>query len=66
MTSETKPFPKFMASDGLIILATSENNGFITGTVIRCDIGLLYDLGYHCNDWGAGYFEDIECKISIK
>ena len=66
MSTEIKPFPKFMACDDLIILATSENNGFITGTVIRCDAGWRYDLGYSTNQWGAEYFEDIECKISIK
>lgn len=66
MLSETKTFPKFMASDNLIILATSEKNGFITGTVISCDAGWRYDLGYYSSNWGAELFEDCECEISIK
>jgi len=61
-------FPKLMRNQAqdLIILAISQHEGLITGTIVWVDANSQRKIGRHQDDWHAYLFTDLprnECVI---
>jgi hypothetical protein len=66
----SRPFPKLMISkdeegEKIIILATSGGDYTINGNIVYSDNSTL-DIGYYCECWVSGSFEDYIGEVVLK